>query len=174
MFEAVLVACISLVCLSIMWFTLRTGISPMPSSPRACQAMLKASEQAAEGTMIDLGSGWGTLVFALARKYPERRIIGYELSWLPWFYARVCKSIFRLHHVQLLRQDFLTAELPAASSLVCYLFPQGMQALSVKLAQPQYRNMLLVSSTFALPNKRPVQTIELNDLYHSPIYIYQL
>jgi len=26
--------------------------------------------------IVDLGSGWGTLLFAMAKKYPDRQLIG--------------------------------------------------------------------------------------------------
>jgi hypothetical protein len=66
---------------SIVWFTLRLGIAPMPSSARACRAMITACENAPPGPVVDLGSGWGTLAIAFARRYPGRRVVGYELSW---------------------------------------------------------------------------------------------
>lgn len=174
MIEIMLIASLCFVCLSIAWFTVKTGISPMPSSSRACATILKASEQGSEGLIIDLGSGWGTLVFALARKYPASQIIGYELSWLPWLYSQACKVMFGLHNVQLIRQDFLTADLPEAAILTCYLFPQGMNALQIKMAESHYTNCLLISNTFALPDREPEQTIRLHDLYNTPVYIYQL
>lgn len=167
-----LIVIIGLCGLSIAWFTLRTGISPMPSSMKACRAILKASEQSSQGTIIDLGSGWGTLLFALARKYPERPVIGYELSWLPWIFSIICKTIFGLHNVKILRQSFLTADLTTASLLVCYLFPKGMLDLQQKLSHGQHPDIMLISSTFALPDSEPTQTIRLDDLYNTPIYIY--
>lgn len=174
MLEIILITIIVLCGLSIAWFTLKLGISPMPSSAKACHAILEASEQTGEGSIIDLGCGWGTLLFALARKYPERPVIGYELSWLPWAYSLVYKTIFRLHHVKIYRQSFLTADLSEAALLVCYLFPTGMTELQGKLSQEQSADTLLISSTFALPDNEPAQTIRLDDLYNTPIYIYRL
>jgi len=110
MFEIALTALISLCCISMLWFTLKTAISPMPSSGRACRTILKASEQASEGAMIDLCSGWGGLLFALARKYPDLPVIDYELSWLPWIYSQAYRVIFRLKNVRIYRKNFLTAQ----------------------------------------------------------------
>ena len=174
MLGIILLATISLFSLSILYTTLRTGISPMPSSAQVRHVILEISEQASdEGVVIDFGSGWGGLLFALARKYPERQIIGYELSWLPWIYSQICKTIFRLHNLSFYRQDFVHADLPAANLLICYLHPKGMQRLQKKLEQQQTR-ALLISNTFALPDNQPIETIRLNDLYNTPIYIYRL
>ena len=146
----------------------------MASSAKARRAILKASKQADDGTIIDLGSGWGTLIFALARQYPQRQVIGYELSWLPWAFSRIYKTIFGLSNLSILRKNFLTAERPEADLLVCYLHPKGMLALHNKLAEEQQSNTLLISSTFALPESDPIQTLRLDDLYNTPIYIYRL
>jgi len=101
-------------------------------------------------------------------------VIGYELSWLPWLYTHLYKIVFRLHHVEIYRQNFLTADLSSASLLVCYLFPEGMINLQQKLAGEHGANRYLISSTFALPAYTPVDTTRLNDLYNTPVYIYQL
>jgi len=146
----------------------------MPSSAKACEAMVEASEQASSGMMIDLGCGWGTLLFALARRYPERQMIGYELSWVPWLYARLYKTLFGFHHVQIIRKNFFSVDLPEPALITCYLFPQAMVDLEAKLAELPCKNILLISNTFALPGHDPVRMIRLDDLYHSPIYLYRL
>ena len=76
---------------SIVGTTLKTGIPPMKSSGKACQAMLASIDDPVEGPLIDLGSGWGTLAIAMAQKYPHRQVLGYELSWLPWLVSIVRK-----------------------------------------------------------------------------------
>jgi hypothetical protein len=47
-----------------------------------------------------------------------------------------------------------------------------MIALQQKLSHGQHPDTLLISSTFALPDREPTQTIRLDDLYNTPIYIY--
>jgi len=174
MLEIKLIAMLCSAVTSIAWFTLKTGISPMPSSAKACRTIVKLSEQAEFGDIVDLGSGWGTLLFVLARKYPERQIIGYELSYLPYLYSRTYKTLFRLQHITIYRQNFLTADLSSPALIVCYLFPKAMNRLQQRLANQQFSNTLLVSSTFALPNTEPEQSIQLGDLYRTPIYVYRL
>ena len=172
MFKIGLIAIIGLGCLTVVWFTISIGISPMPSSAKAKRAMLQASEAADDGPIIDLGCGWGGVLFGLARKYPERQVIGYELSWLPWLYAYLYKSLCRLDNVEIHRQNFLIADISEASLLVCYLFPQAMIDMQKKLAEEKCANTLLISNTFALPAYEASKIMRLNDLYKSPIYIY--
>lgn len=158
--------------ISVVLTSMKTGISPMPSSSAACQVMLSAMENSGTGPVIDLGAGWGTLVIAVARKYPHRQIIGYELSLIPWFFSLIWKRILRLNNLELYRQDFLSADLSDASVLLCYLFPAGMLSLQEKLRQEINQETLIISSTFALPSCHPTRVIRLNDIYRTPIYVY--
>ncbi len=170
--ELILLVFVLLAALSIVWSTLRTGISPMMSSDKACQAMLASIERPANGPLIDLGSGWGTLVIAVARKYPHQQVIGYELSWFPWVISIIRKYSLRLDNLTLYRKDFNNAELSNACILFCYLFPGGMVALDKKLKRELLNEILIVSNTFALPSCRPTKVIKLKDIYQTPIYVY--
>ena len=158
--------------MSIVWTTLQTGISPMMSSGKACQAMLASIDRPVNGPLIDLGSGWGTLVIALACKYPRQQVIGYELSWFPWLVSIILKYSLRLNNLTLYRKDFKKAELSNASILFCYLFPGGMVALHEKLKRELSNEILIVSNTFALPSCQPTKVIRLKDIYQTPIYVY--
>ncbi|MEH6629079.1 MAG: hypothetical protein V7739_21805 [Motiliproteus sp.] len=170
--ELILLVFVLLVALSIVWTTLQTGISPMMSSGKACQAMLASINRPANGPLIDLGSGWGTLVIALAREHPRKQVIGYELSWFPWLVSIIRKYSLRLDNLTIYRKDFKNAELSNASILFCYLFPGGMVALHKKLKCELFNEVLIVSNTFALPSCQPTKVIRLNDVYQTPIYVY--
>ena len=170
--ELILLVFVLLTALSIVWSTLQTGISPMMSSGKACQAMLAAIDRPANGPLIDLGSGWGTLVIAVARKYPHQQVIGYELSWFPWLVSIIRKYSLRLDNLTLYRKDFKNAELSNASILFCYLSPGSMVALHKKLNHEQLNEILIVSNTFALPSCQPTKVIRLKDVYQTPIYVY--
>jgi hypothetical protein len=71
----------------LVWYLL-TGTPPLPSSPAVKRAMLDALPNKLEGTVYDLGSGWGGMAFALARRYHDCRVIGFEVSPLPWVFSR--------------------------------------------------------------------------------------
>ena len=168
----VLLALVILIVLSIVWSTLTTGISPMMSSSKACQAMLAEIDTLENGPLIDLGSGWGTLVIAIAQKHPNKQVIGYELSWFPWLVSIILKYSLRLDNLTIHRTDIKNAELSAASTLVCYLFPGGMIALKEKLSREVFNRITIVSNTFALPSCQPIKVIRLKDFYRTPIYVY--
>jgi hypothetical protein len=170
--EIVLIACIVVAGIFIVLTSMKTGIPPSPSSGKAVRAMLAAMEDSGTGPIVDLGSGWGTLVIAFARKYPQRQVIGSELSLVPWLFSSIRKSVSRLNNLTLYRKDFRNADLSYASVLTCYLLPGSMDSLKEKLDRDNITEVLIVSSTFALPLSEPTRVIPLNDMYRTPIYLY--
>ena len=145
----------------------------MPSSATAVNTILEQAELENEGTIIDLGSGWGTFVIAFARKYPHSQVVGYELSLLPWLYSVIRKKILGLNNLQLYRHDFFNADLKAADLLICYLYPRGMNQLNLKLITDKL-HVNVISNTFALPNIEPARKIILRDAFNTPIYFYRI
>ena len=156
-----------------------TGISPMPSSSKARRAVMQLIEiagaegAAGNGAIVDLGSGWGSLVIRLARKYPDRQVVGYELSVIPWFVSLCVAKCLGLDNLKLYRRDFLKADLSKASVLVCYLFPGGMAALEGKLqGELAEGRCCLISNNFALPSVEAERVVRVDDFYRSPVYFY--
>ncbi len=174
MAELLLLLTLLLGIVSVVWYSRKTGISPMPSSPSAKKAILSLVNAPAQSVIIDAGSGWGGLAVAAAKKFPQTQVIGYELSPLPWLFSLLCKRLFNLKNLSLYRSSFMDADLSQADVLLCYLSPLGMEALETKLrTESSFRGELL-SNTFALPRYQPEKQICLNDLYKTPIYLYRL
>ena len=160
--------------LSLIWYTLRYGISPMPTSLKVKKILLKKLPQNFSGTLYELGSGWGTLAIPLAEKYPEAQVIGYEISWIPYLFSQIRLFIHPRKNLIFKRADFLACDLSKAHLYICYLYPGAMMRLSEKLAKEAPEGAILVSHTFALPNKKPEQVIPVDDLYNTSIYFYKL
>ena len=146
----------------------------MPSSNKAYQAMNQLLQDTGSGPIVDLGSGWGNFVLRLAKQMPQRQIIGYELSLLPWLTSVILKKLLGLSNLSLHRQNFLDAELPAGATLVCYLFPGAMEKISNKLGLGQRQGDYLISNNFALPNWPVDKMIRLDDFFRSPVYRYNI
>lgn len=168
-----LVACGVLAMLSIGAYTLRTGISPMPTTPRVRRVLLNALPARLEGAVYELGAGWGTLAFPLARRYPGCPVLAYELSPLPWLWCRLRQALARAPNLALRRKDFHRAHLGDAALVVCYLYPEGMERLRPKLEAELPIGALVVSNTFAVPGWSPVAVHRVGDLWASRIYVYQ-
>ncbi len=146
----------------------------MPSSSKAYNAMMSLVDETGTGTIIDLGSGWGNFVIRIAKKNPQRQVIGYELSLLPWLTSTLLKNVLALKNLTLYRKNFYHEELPDAAVLVCYLYPEAMKNIAQKLLIESPNIDFLISNNFALPSNKPRKKISIEDFYKSPIYLYQL
>lgn len=146
----------------------------MPSSKKAYQVMMQLVDETGTRPVIDLGSGWGNFVIRIAKRYPQRQIIGYELSFLPWLTSKLLMKILRLNNLTIHRQDFFNANFPKASVLVCYLFPEAMNKIKNKLLLEQPDVCFIISNNFALPSCQSYKVIHLDDFYKSPIYLYKI
>lgn len=168
-FFALLFAAISLLVTA-----LRNGIGPMPSSPRVVHALLQMIPADLEGNIVELGAGWGSLLFPLAKAFPRCQVIGYENSLVPFLFASALqKLLFRAANLQVRREDFFQKPLHATSLVVCYLYPGAMKRLREKFETELPAGALVLSHTFAVPGWTAKQVIELNDLYKTKIYLYK-
>lgn len=146
----------------------------MPSSRKAQDAMFQLADETGCGPIYDLGSGWGNLVIRLAKRYPHRQIVGYELSILPWLTSLVLKKRFGLSNLTLHRENFLKADLSHASVVMCYLYSEVMVAIKEKLDREGSDVYYLISHNFALASQPALKVIRVTDFYQSPVYLYRL
>lgn len=161
------------VVVSIVVWTVRNGISPMPTSPMAMRCLLQAFPEGVEGKIVEMGSGWGTLLFPLAREFPRCRIIGYESSPVPYFFSKVRHYLFPLKNIEIHRRDFFKEPLGDADLVVCYLYPGAMERLKGKFEKELKTDAWVMSNTFAVPGWEPLRTVLVNDLFNTKIYIYR-
>ena len=163
-----------LITFSLIYSTVKLGISPMPCSSKAYNTMKKLVDETGTGTIIDLGSGWGNFVIRIAKENPQRKIVGYELSILPWLTSIFLKKILGLKNLTVHRQNFYNVNLPSASVLICYLYPEAMSKINEKLCIEKPDIDFLISNNFALPSWSPYKVMVLDDFYKSPVYLYKM
>ncbi len=92
MFEFYLLIFLLIIVCAIVISSLKIGISPMPSSKATHKIILEYVKKTENKTIIDLGSGFGSLAIFLASNLPNRKIIGYELSFFPWLISIFLKN----------------------------------------------------------------------------------
>lgn len=159
---------LTLCLVSITYYTFKLGISPMPTSKKCQKALFSLLPERVEGPIYELGSGWGHLAFPLAKRYPSQPVVAYELSFVPYLMSKVRQKIFGPENLTFLRKDFLKEDLSQASLIVVYLYPGGMKELESRLP-PQ---AIILSNTFRLPHRTPIEVKKVDDLYQSVIYLY--
>jgi trans-aconitate methyltransferase len=168
---AVLACALAFVTL-VVTYSLFLGISPMPSSRRARAAVLELAPAAMEGRIFELGSGWGSLALALARRYPRHTVVALELSPVPYLVARFRRWMARRPNLQLRRENFMEADLSQASLVVCYLFRGAMARLGPKLVRELPPGAVVLSIGFTIPEWRPEDHRDLHNFLEGTVYRY--
>jgi len=163
-------------------WTIRTGSPPTPTSPAARRAMLailprhlpRVFTEDKPGAIYELGAGWGGMALALARQYPDDSVAGVELAPVPWLVAK-CRSMMPGHgNLEIRYGDFHASDLSDAGLVVCYLSADGLARLKPKLEDELPKGALVLSNTFAMPGWRRTDETAAGDIYHSPVYLYEM
>jgi hypothetical protein len=59
--------------ISIVYYGIRLGITPMPSSRKAVRKIVSLIPEGTNGEIVDLGAGWGSLAYPIAKRFPGLR-----------------------------------------------------------------------------------------------------
>jgi hypothetical protein len=158
---------------SIIQWSLRNQISPMPSSPKVKKSLFSQLPHV-KGKVYELGSGWGTLAFPLARHCPSSQVVGLETSTIPYTFCRLWLSVAKTPNLHFEKKDFFDVPLNDAALVVCYLYPEAMKRLKDKFEKELQPGTWVVSNTFAIPGWPPVKIVEVDDIYFTKIYVYRV
>jgi hypothetical protein len=170
-----LVLLVTVICamLSIVGFSVFNGISPMPSSRKAMEVLLQLiKETCPDGSIVDLGSGWGTVCFSVARAFPDNEVYGYENSPVPYMFCFLITMLSRQTNLHFFCQNVHAARLQEAGLVYCYLYSGAMKKLKLKFEQELRLGAVVISNTFAVPLRKPQRIVELKDIYRTKIYLY--
>ena len=158
---------------SIVWSTLRLGISPMPTSPRVLKTVLSVIPSDARGDVLELGAGWGTLAWAVASALPAARVIAWEASPVPFAFCWLRSKVQRRANLVLRFGDFRDADLASSQLVLAYLWPGAMTQLAPRFDAELKPGALVVTHTFAWRGREPEVTVTSDDLYRTPVYRYR-
>ncbi len=150
----------------VLWFTIRTGVPPVPSSAREIAdvvALLKAADLPKCSRIYELGCGFGGLALALARAFPEATVVGLEISPLPaaiaWLRARG-EPRLTIHRV-----DYTRANISDADAVTAYLMIGAAARLAPLLDQQLRPGTKVVASMFWFRDRSPTATKRQAALY---------
>jgi 2-polyprenyl-3-methyl-5-hydroxy-6-metoxy-1,4-benzoquinol methylase len=158
--------------ISIVYWSARNGISPMPSTRKQREAMISLLPVDLRGKIADVGSGWGTLAIALARRFRDCNVTGYENSPIPLYTSKLIGKIAGVPNLEFKREDFVRIDLQNFDAIVCYLHPAAMKKLQSKLDAQLRPGTPVICNSFALPGWQPEEVLILKDIYRTRIYLY--
>lgn len=126
-----------------------TGTPSLPSGTRAAQdviSLLREAKMKDDAVIYDLGSGFGSLVMALAGAFPRAQVRGVEISPFPYLVSRL--RALRHANVQIAWGDFTRCDLSDADAVTCYLMPATMPRVAGLLDARLRSSVLVVSIDF--------------------------
>lgn len=158
-----------LLLLGIFWSTGRTQVPLFISGPRVWHAV-EALLPRRSLRCIDVGSGVGGLVLALAHCRPDCTFFGVEIAPLPWLIsslrARWLKSTARFT-----RQDYRSLNFADYDVIFAYLSPAAMPGLWQQAVEQMAAGSMLISYQFGLAEVPPDQVCQLES-DHTTLYVW--
>lgn len=170
---------------SYFYFTLKTGVPTFPTMPGPRRRMIEViqAEMRAKGvialdpafpyTIVDLGSGSGQLSWHIAKALPQARVIGIELSPIPWLRSVLHQKLFGPSNLSYVRRDFWSYDLGGADVVVTYLMEQLMERVKEKLQEDLKPGALVISNKFTYKGWEPAATFHFPLPFNINLYVYR-
>ena len=137
-------------------YTLFNGAVSVPTKRSAARKMVELAGLKPEEKAVDLGSGGGRLMFALAESQPGAEVHGYEINpvlvlWTKWeIRRRGLRGRVHAHWRGLMRCDTGGFDV-----VTVYLIPKLMARLEGKLRHELRPGARVISNFFAFPTWEP-------------------
>lgn len=159
---------------NILWFSWCFGITPTPTSTNVRKTLVDLFPELKVGEKIlELGSGCGKLAFTLADHYPQCSVYAYEISFFPYIVSVGWNFFNQRPNLYFERKDFFSIPFDNASLIFCYLYPEAMTKLKEKFQAELKPGTYVITHTFAVPGWVPLRVIYADDIYKTPVYLYQ-
>ena len=164
-----LVLLVALVCVYVPAFWTRVPYYP---TQRAAYAFLLAELPTDRPfTFIDVGCGFGELLFFLSKKRPNGSFIGVEIGPLPFLLAKL-RSLF-CSDVSIRFQSMWRTELTPFDYVYTFLSPAPMERIWLKASSEMRQGATFISNSFPAPVESD-SVIALKDSRRSSLYLYRI
>lgn len=163
--------------LLVYWSTFRTQVPLYLSSNKVWHAIdhLLSVEQTRSGfAFLDLGSGLGGVLTHLAQVRPDGTYSGVEAAPLPLILSWLRIRLSGHRNIRVHWGNLWNCDLSQYDVVFAYLSPVPMEQLWRKARSEMRPGTLFISSTFAVPNQSPHQTVTVDDLHHSTLLIWHM
>lgn len=163
-----------LVMLVVYWSTFRTQVPLYLSSDKVWQALETMLPAEQPFTFVDLGSGIGGVLTHLSQTHPQGRYFGIETAPLPFLWSWLRIKLGRYRNCTVHWGSLWVSDLGQYDVVFAYLSPVPMEALWQKARQEMRPGKLFISNTFAVPGQPPQESIAIDDLHHSMLYLWRM
>lgn len=124
--------------------------------------------------VIDLGSGLGGTVTALARARPDARILGLETAPVPYALSRLRLTVAGKANAAIVWRDLWKEDLSRFDVVYCFLSPAPMPALWEKARAEMRPGSLLISNSFEVPGHPADRVVKVDDSRRTRLHVWQV
>ncbi|MBT3557028.1 MAG: class I SAM-dependent methyltransferase [Rhodospirillales bacterium] len=123
---------------------------------------------------IDLGSGLGGTLYALAKSRPDCQFTGYETAPIPFLLSRLREMFVRLPNVTVRYCSIWQADLSRFDVVYCFLSPAPMTRVFDKARSEMHPGSILISNSFSVDGHDPGRIVIVDDDRKTNLLIWQM
>ena len=165
-------ATVVVVLILVYWSTFRTQVPLYLSSTKVRQALIPLLPPGAF-TFMDVGSGVGGVLTDLSAARPDGFYHGIESAPVPWLVSWVRLLVGGHRNCAVRWGSFWNADLSRYDIVFAYLSPVPMAALWEKVRAEMRPGSVFISNTFVVGDAPPDQTVQVDDLHRSTLYVWR-
>lgn len=142
------------------WSTYRTQVPYYPSSKRLIPPIVELLSEFDSPRLIDVGSGFGGLLFDLSKCSPTVRLLGVEIAPLPYWIS-VLRGKLSRSNVKFVFGAYEALNFAEFDVVFCYLSPVAMPFIWEKVLAEMRPGTILLSYEFIVPDVPPSFVLEI-------------
>lgn len=152
------------------WTTFRTRVPLYLSNRQTVVALDQLVASRRPRKVLDLGSGTGTILVALAHQHPDISFTGIETAPGPYLIGRVRAR--RQPNIEWVRGDFFSRSWADFDLIYAFLSPVPMSAVGDKAMREMRPGSILISNSFAIPGLQAHDIIKVGDKRGTLLFVY--
>lgn len=154
------------------WSTYRTQVPLYLTSGSGCRVVAEILAREKGARFLDLGSGSGSVLSHVARRFPGVDCDGVELAPIPYWISRA--RLFFRRNCRVLWTDFWGLDLSRYDVVYAFLSPVPMSRLWDKVCREMRPGTLFISNSFPVVGVAPEETITVPGPIKRKLYLWRL
>lgn len=122
---------------------------------------------------LDIGCGFGDLLFFLQSRRPQGSFVGYEIGVLPWLWGTVRARITKRSSVSIRFQNMWHASLHDYDYVYTFLSPAAMERMWAKVSDEMRSGSVFITNSFPVTSPAD-EIVAIKDPRESTLYIHRM